>query len=258
MSGSSPTSPHLRHHPRGSLQRAAIRFGLLVLILGGAIVAVRFTPLRDLLTAERLQATLARLRGAWWAPLAHVAICIAVGSLGMPATPILIAGAAIFGAWWGALWNWTGITLASVFGYFLARQLGRDFVERIGGEKVKRAERLLHRRGFLPLVAVRFLPLPFSLVNAAAAVVGVRFPKFLLASAIGMAPPIVILTYFSAALLAAATGERAAIARHMLAVSGSAALLVFLPIGIRRWKRRKRLRDLRARRATRPRSRPAP
>jgi uncharacterized membrane protein YdjX (TVP38/TMEM64 family) len=245
---------HLEHHPAGSLQRAALRFALLIALLAGALVAVRFTPLRELLTAEKLQGFFRFLEGVWWAPIAHVAICTVVGSLGMPATPFLILGAAIFGAWWGALWNWTGITLASVVGYFLARHLGREFVERVGGEKVKRAERLLHRRGFLPLVATRFLPLPFSLINAAAAVVGVRFPKFFLAAALGMAPPIVILTYFSAALLDAATGERAAIAREMIAVSGGAALLVFLPIGIRRWKRRRRLRELRARRASRMRS----
>jgi phospholipase D1/2 len=258
VSGGAPGPPHLHHHPRGSLQRAAIRFGLLVALLGGAILAVRFTPLRDVLTAERLQLWFADLRGAWWAPLAHVGICVVVGSLGVPATPVLILGAAIFGAWWGAFWNWVGITLASVVGYLLARLLGREFVERVGGAKLKRAERLLQRRGFLTLAAIRFLPLPFSLINAAAAVVGVRFPKFVLASALGMALPIVILTYFSAALLEAATGDRAAIARNMVAVSGSAALLVFLPIAIRRRQRRLRLRALRARRAARAAGRPTP
>lgn len=251
MSAPPDGQAHLHHHPRGSLQRAAIRFGLLVALLGGAILAVRFTPLRELLTAEKLQENLRFLQNAWWAPFVHVAICIVVGSLGMPATPFLVAGAAIFGAFWGALWNWTGILLASVVGYTLAKQLGREFVERIGGDKLKRVEKLLQRRGFMPLIAIRFLPVPFSLVNAAAAVVGLRFPKFFLAAAIGMAPPIAILTYFSAALLEAATGDRGAIVRQMLAVSGTAAVLVFLPIGIRRRLRKRRLRRLRAHRAAR-------
>jgi uncharacterized membrane protein YdjX (TVP38/TMEM64 family) len=242
---------HLAHHPRGSLQRAALRFGVLVALFAGALVAVRLTPLRELATAERLQALLAGLRGAWWAPLVHVGLCVAVGTVGMPATPFLVAGAAIFGAFWGTLWNWTGILLASLSGYALARHLGREFVERLGGKKLERVERLLHRRGFLPLVAVRFLPLPFALINAAAAVVGVRFPKFLAAAAIGLAPPIAILTYFSAALLAAATGDRAAIARTMALVVAAAAVLVFLPIGIRRRLRRRRLRALRAARRAR-------
>ena len=255
-SGSSPSTPpgeeaHLEHHPRGSLQRAALRFGILIALLGGVVVAVRFTPLRDYLTAENLQSWFGALRGAWWAPFVHVGICVVVGAVGVPATPFLVLGAAIFGAAWGSLWNWLGITLASVAGYALAHRLGREFVERVGGEKMKRVERLLHRRGFWPLVAIRFVPVPFSLVNAAAAVVGVRFPKFFVASALGMAPPIAILTWFSARLLEAATGARAAIVRELLVVSGTAAAIVFLPIAIRRRLRRRRLLRLRATRSAR-------
>ena len=76
--------------------------------------------------------------------------------------------------------------------------------------------------------------------------------KFLLASAIGLLPPIAILTYFSSALLEAATGDRAAIIRHALTVSISAALLVFFPIGLRRRLRKRRYRRLVAERAARP------
>jgi uncharacterized membrane protein YdjX (TVP38/TMEM64 family) len=245
---------HLRHHPPGSPRRAALRFALLVLLLGGAFAAVRWTPLRDLLTAERLQQMLAHLRGAWWSPLVHVALCVGFGAVGVPATPFLLAGAAIFGALWGTLWNWIGILAASLAGFALARLLGREFVERIGGAKVRRAEQVVHRRGFWPLIAIRFLPIPFALVNAAAGVGGVRLPKFLAASAIGLLPPIAILTYFAAALLAAATGDRGPILRQLAIVSATAAFLVFLPIGIRRRLRRRRLLALRAARAARARA----
>ena len=149
------------------------------------------------------------MRGLWWAPAALVGTIVVLGSVGLPATPFIIAGAAIFGPVWGTFWNWVGIFLCSLTGFLLARLLGREFVERIGGAKIQRAEKLLHRRGFMPLIAIRFLPIPFTLVNAAAAVVGVKLPKFLAATAIGLLPPIAILTYFSSALLDAATGDRA-------------------------------------------------
>jgi uncharacterized membrane protein YdjX (TVP38/TMEM64 family) len=92
---------------------------------------------------------------------------------------------------------------------------------------------------------------PFALLNAAAAVVGVRFPKFLVATAIGMLPPIAIITYFSVAVLEAATGDRAAIGRQLAIVLLAAAFLVFLPIGIRRRLRQRRLRRLRSERRQR-------
>ncbi|MCM2270919.1 MAG: VTT domain-containing protein [Thermoanaerobaculia bacterium] len=237
--------------PARSLRGPAARFALLLLLLAGAFAAARWTPLGRYLEIDRLQAVLAHLRGAWWSPFVHLGAFVVLGGIGVPATPIILAGAAIFGAAWGTLWNWTGIVLASVAGFLLAKALGREFVERIGGDKLRRAETILHRRGFLPLVAVRFVPVPFALVNAAAAVVGVRFSKFLVATMIGMVAPIGIFTYFAATLLAAATGDRAAIARQLLVVSASMALLVFLPIGIRRRLRRRRLRQLRAARAAR-------
>jgi uncharacterized membrane protein YdjX (TVP38/TMEM64 family) len=241
----------LEHPPRGSLRRAAIRFALLVALLAGVFAALRWTPLGGYLTADELQRTLAALRGAWWSPLALVGLFTVCGAIGVPATPFLVAGAAVFGPWTGTLWNFAGVMLASCAGFGLARLLGREFVERVGGEKIRRAERILHRRGFLPLVAVRFVPVPFQLVNAAAAVVGVRFGKFVLASAIGLLPPVAIFTYFFGLLVEAASGDRAAIARRMAAVVLGAAFVVFLPIGIRRRRRRRRYRRLRAERAAR-------
>ena len=179
---SDPAHVHLHHHPRGSLQRAGIRFALLLLLLAGGFAAVRWTPLGDYLTAERLQGLLGELRGSWWSPLVLIGTCMVFGALGVPATPFLLAGAAIFGPVWGTLWNWVAILLASALGYL---------------------------------------------------------------------PPIAIITYFTSALMKAASGERAATAREFVIVSITAAILVFLPIGIRRRNRQRRLRALRARRAAR-------
>ncbi len=234
-----------------SLRGPAAKFGILLLLVIGGFLAARYTPLAEYLKVERIQGYLDHARGLWWAPAALVGTIVVLGSVGLPATPLIVAGAAIFGPLWGTVWNWVGIFLGSLTGFLLARLLGREFVERIGGNKLQRAEKLLHRRGFLPLIAIRFLPVPFTLVNAAAAVVGVKLPKFLFASAIGLLPPIAIITYFSSALLEAATGDRAAIVRQALAVSITAALLVFFPIGLRRRLRKRRYKRLRAERAAR-------
>ena len=235
-----------------SLRGPAVKFAILLLLVVGGFLAARYTPLAEYLKIEKIQGYLDLVRGLWWAPAALVGTIVVLGSLGLPATPFIVAGAAIFGAVWGTVWNWVGIFLSSLTGFLLARLLGREFVERIGGNKLQRAEKLLHRRGFMPLIAIRFLPVPFTLVNAAAAVVGVKLPKFLLASAIGLLPPIAILTYFSSALLEAATGDRAAIVRQALMVSITAALCVFFPIGLRRRLRKRKLKRLRAQRAARP------
>jgi len=241
--------PHSEAAPLG---RAAFRFAILILLLVGTFVLVKWTPVGGYLRLERLQGVLAQMRGAWWAPVAFLVLFAGAGAVGVPATPFILLGAAIFGFSWGVVWNWSGIVLGSVVGYGLARLLGREFIERIGGSKVRRAEKQFQRRGFLPLVAARFVPIPFAIVNAAAAVVGVRFGRFLLSTAIGMLPPITIFTYFSTALLEAATGERAVIARHLVYASVSAAFVVFVPLEVRRRLRKRRLARLRFHRAGRP------
>jgi uncharacterized membrane protein YdjX (TVP38/TMEM64 family) len=238
------------HETARSLRGPALRFAALVALLAGAFAAARWTPLGEYLEPARIETILADMRG-WWSPLAHLACFVILGAIGVPATPMIVVGAAIFGAVWGTVWNWTGIVLASVAGYLLAKLLGREFVERVGGEKVRRAEKILHRRGFLPLIAVRFIPVPFALVNASAAVVGVRFAKFLVATMLGMLLPIAIFTFFFVAWLEAATADRGSIAQQMFVVVLVAAFLVFLPIGIRRRLRRRRLRHLRGERAGR-------
>lgn len=238
------------HETGRSLRGPALRFAALVVLLAGAFAAARWTPLGEYLAPERIETLLEDMRG-WWSPLAHLACFVILGAIGVPATPMIVVGAAIFGAVWGTVWNWTGIVLASVAGYLLAKLLGREFIERVGGERVRRAEKILHRRGFVPLIAVRFIPVPFALVNASAAVVGVRFVKFLVATMLGMVLPIAIFTFFFVAWLEAATGDRGSIARQMLVAVLVAAFLVFLPIGIRRRLRRRRLRRLRGARAGR-------
>jgi len=235
----------------GSLRGPALRFAALLVILFATFAAVRWTPLAGYLELDRLSALLARLRDVRWAPLAFVGAFAVAGAIGVPATPFIVVGAAIFGFAWGVVWSWTGLMAATAIGFLVAKALGREFVERIGGEKLRRAEAVLHRRGFLPLVAIRFVPLPFTLVNAAAAVVGVRFGRFFVATGLGVAPPIAIFTYFSAALLDAATGDRAAIWREAALVMIGAALLVFTPMGIRRRLRKRRLQRLREHRSTR-------
>ena len=241
-----------------SLRGPAARFGVLLLLLAAGFLVLRFTPLGSYLRSGQLLEQLASLRGLWWAPFAHVGVLVILGAVGAPATPFLLAGAVIFGPRWGLLWNFLGVLAASCAGFALARMLGREFVERIGGDRVRKAERMFHRRGFVPLLAARFLPIPFQLVNAAAAVVGVRFAKFFLASAIGLLPPIAILTYFASALLGAGAGsERSEVLRHLLIVSALAIFVVFLPIAI--WRRRRiwrlaRLRRLRSERTARAQS----
>ena len=105
-------------------------------------------------------------------PLLLAALYVTITPLGLPATPLVIAGGMVFGPLLGSLYNTVGLLIAAMAGFFFAGALGREFVVRIAGQRLRRAERVFARQGFWPLVQIRFLPIPFSMVSYGAALAG--------------------------------------------------------------------------------------
>ncbi|MGH9362980.1 MAG: TVP38/TMEM64 family protein [Thermoanaerobaculia bacterium] len=230
-----------------------LRFLLLLAIVGGGFAVLRWTPLADQLSEAAILRTFERLRESWWAPAALVAGYVLLCPLGVPATPLLIAGGVVFGTLQGWTWSFLGTFLAAAVTYLLGLVLGRDFVAHLLGRRLKRVERAIARRGFWSLVGARFMPLPFVLVNYGAALAGVPFGLFLATTALGLAPITLFFTYFAASLSAAAGPERSGV---MVELILAALLLLALSMAPHVWttfRRRKRYRELRERRGERKR-----
>lgn len=228
------------------------RFFLLLALVGAGFVVLRFTPLggaiNELLDRERLMGLRASLQARWWTAPLLVLLYAVFAPLGAPVSPLMLAGGAIFGTLTGSLLNFLGTFVGAAGSYFLGKALGRDFVVHLTGDRLRRAERLVARRGFWTLVRVRFLPIPFPLVNYGAALAGVPAALFLVTTGIGLLPANVVFTYFAAALVDAVDGNRAQVFLHMtFAVAGLLALS-FLPGLLIRGQRRRRLDELRAER----------
>lgn len=229
-------------------RRLIFRFLILVLLVGTGLALLRWSPLGEYLTGEKLRATIEMLRDSWWAPVALIAAFVILCPLGVPASPMVIAGGVIFGVVVGSFYNILGTFLGGAASYFLGRWLGRDFVQHLAGKRLKKVERAIARRGFWGMVGARFVPLPFALVNYCAALAGVRPGLFLVTTLIGLMPTQIIFTYFADTLSRAATGDRAGIYQQ-LAVAG--VLLLLLSLVPQIWtgrQRRKRLRVHRERR----------
>jgi len=208
--------------------------------LVAAFVIYRFTPLHDVLTREKMIALMAELRSAWWAPVALIGLYAVVSPSGMPVSPLIWAGGIVFGIWWGWLYNFLGALLGASISYLLARALGRDLVVHVASETLLgRAERILERHGFWTLVRVRFLPIPFAVINYGAALAGVRWPVFITATTIGLAPSMVIWTYFGYALFSVTTANRGEVVRNLIVALVLALGLTFLVPLRNAWKKRR-------------------
>lgn len=227
--------------PAGSARSAVFRVVLLITLLAGAFAALRWSPLGEHLSRDALAAALFGLRKAWWAPLALVGLYLLLSPLGLPVSPLVFAGGAVFGVFWGTFYNFLGSLAGALASYLLAEAMGRDLVVHLVGEsRVRRIEGMLERHGFWAIVRVRFIPIPFALVNFGAALVGVRLAPFFTASALGLAPSMLIYTYFGHTLAVVAMEDRPAVLYLLAAVLLLALVLtVFVPLGRARTKRRK-------------------
>lgn len=195
------------------------------------------TPLGQEFTAERLTATLDAVRSKPWAPALLIGLYTLIAPLGLPISPLLIAGAVLFGPWWGGLWNLCGMFIGSMASFVVGRRLGRDFVARVlGRRRLEKMDRLLERHAFWTLIRIRFIPVPFPVVNFGAALVGVELPTFLAATSIGLAPSVWIYTYFWATLANTAEGQRSSVLLHVVIALALILLITLLPAW---WTRRK-------------------
>ncbi len=245
---SPPEIPAARAVPRWVVWR----FVLLVALIAAGVAVLHLTPLgarlNELLDQERLTELRASLRSHWWTAPALILAYAVLAPLGAPVSPLMLAGGAIFGIVVGSALNIVGTFLGAAASFYLARSLGRDFVTHVLGERLQRVERMIARRGFWTWVRIRFVPIPFPVVNYGAALSGVPAALFLIATGIGLIPANIVFTYFAAAMIDAVGGDRTAILLRMGVAVVGLLTLSFLPNLLGKLSRRRRYREIRERR----------
>jgi len=216
--------------------KASAKLGLLIVILVATFIFARHIELAHggmATVAERARA----LRGAPYAiPLFLLAYAVA-GTLGVPGSILTLIGGAVFGFGLGTLLNWTGATIGAIGGYWLARFLGREAIERIGGRKIYALERLADAHAFSTVLRLRLIPVvPFNALNFACGLVGLDFASYVAGTVIGDLPVTAAYTYFANALLSGVTGARRAALFHASVAGALLIALSFLPGLTRRFR----------------------
>ncbi len=119
-----------------------------------------------------------------------------IGVLILPATPFTIAGAVIFGKFYGMLYNLVGDALGASISFFLGRYflhgIARGFLE----TRMPWLDRKAAEEGFSVIFYLRIFWFPFIVLNYAAGATRIRFRDYLLGTVLGLLPPVFIFTYF--------------------------------------------------------------
>ena len=228
-----------------------LRFLVLLGLLAVALATLRFSPLADWLTRERLLDWLDALRGHPAAPVAFVSVFTVACLFGSPIVPLVLAGGAAFGVIEGAALSLAAVLASSALNWILVRRLGYSFVLELVGDRLKRVERLISRRGFWSLVRLRFVPIPFFVTNTSITLLGVPLGTLLASTAIAMVPVLLAWSAFASALVESAEGARADAVRNLVVIFVILLAFSFLPPRIAAWRRARRLQALRTMRHAR-------
>jgi len=157
---------------------AAIVFGIYLFLFLNSV------PLRSV---PSIIATHVANAGAW-GPIVLLVFAASSSVIPFPSAGISVIAGALFGPVLGAILAVVGLNMAAAISFWISRFLGRHFVSENERSWVKQYDNLLSEQGFITVLGLRLLLLPFDFIGYAAGLTRMPFRQFMAASIIGSLP----------------------------------------------------------------------
>jgi uncharacterized membrane protein YdjX (TVP38/TMEM64 family) len=210
---------------------------LLTLVIA-IIVVAQYLGLGDKLRELRLW-----IKGlGTLAPLAFILIYVAATVAALPAAPISVVAAALFGSMWGVILVNIGATLGAALAFLVGRYFAREAVVNWLGknEKFRRLDRLTEKHGAIMVALTRLVPIfPFNLLNYGFGLTRVPFWTYTFWTWLCIIPGTILYVVGSDVVLQAAAHGKV----PWILIGAFAAALVVLVILVRLARRRLQEKD---------------
>lgn len=180
--------------PRPNRRRAVLKAAILVAFIAAAIALVRFSALKDHLTAEGLGRFLAN--AGLWAPVVFIGIYAVGVCLFVPGSILTGIGAVIFGAYWGFVYVWVGAMIGASVAFLIGRTLGREFAASLVGDRLRKYDDTIERNGFATVLYLRLIYFPFTPMNFGMGLTKVNFRDYFFGTGLGILVGTFIFTFF--------------------------------------------------------------
>jgi phospholipase D1/2 len=201
----------------------------------------KHTALSDIVTPENTIEWVTRFDGHWWAPLAVILSYSVAQVVMFPRPLITLAAVVAFGPYKGFAIAMTGILLASAVGYWIGTVVDEERIKRLAGPRLKRLQKMLQRKGWMAVTAVRALPVaPFFVEGVVAGALRIGVIHLLVGTFLGMLPGTLTTTILGDEVAAALTAGRHV---NWWIVGGALVAMAILAWLSHRWWKRIQARD---------------
>ena len=177
-------------------QRAAVVAMWLVAVL----LWRRYQTSHGLSATGAAQEFIDNVEMAWWGIAAFIGVYLARPLVLFPASILTIVGGVLFGPVVGVLVVIVAANSSAMIAYLVGRLLGRAPGETSSGSVINRWASKMRDNSFETVLIMRFLFLPYDLVNYAAGALRIRWAPFLAATALGSLPGTVSFVLLGASL----------------------------------------------------------
>jgi uncharacterized membrane protein YdjX (TVP38/TMEM64 family) len=175
-------------------RKAVIKAAILAVFIAAAVALVRFSGLKDYLTAEGLGRCLAS--AGLWAPVVFIGIYAVGVCLFVPGSILTGIGAVIFGAYWGFVYVWVGAMIGASVAFLIGRTLGREFAASLVGDRLRKYDDTIERNGFATVLYLRLVYFPFTPMNFGMGLTKVNFWDYFFGTGLGILVGTFIFTFF--------------------------------------------------------------
>ncbi len=136
-----------------------------------------------------------------WSLLGVSLLYVVLLAVMFPLTILVVTTGMLFSTEWAMLCATLGALSSSAAGYVVGHWLGRETIEKHGGAMVRRAEQYIQNNSFNSMVLINLLPVaPFTMTNMLAGAFRLDFTRYMLGSAVGIIPGLLIVIAFGGQL----------------------------------------------------------
>jgi len=148
-----------------------------------------------------VQQLLTFLADSFWGPVVYIALYAIRPLILFPSTLLTLAGGFIFGPIWGVLYTVLASNASAMVAYFIGRYFGQGLLPESASESfVQRYAARLRQNSFETILIMRFVFMPYDLINYLAGFLRIKWLPFLLATALGSIPGTIAFIGFGASI----------------------------------------------------------